>query len=111
MGAQAAERADPTLAEIIRRLVEAYDPDRIYLFGSFARGDGGPDSDYDLLVVVPDSASEERRGSRLAYEVLWGVQAAADILVATRTYFEGRAHLKSSLPGTVLREGKLLYVG
>ena len=38
---------DPVLPEVVRRLVEAYHPLRIYLFGSAARGDAGPDSDYD----------------------------------------------------------------
>lgn len=52
---------EPKLAEIVRRLVAAYQPERIYLFGSVARGDNGPDSDYDLLVIVPDEASPERR--------------------------------------------------
>jgi Nucleotidyltransferase domain len=47
---------DPMLAEIVRSLIEAYQPERIYLFGSLARGEGGPDSDYDLMVVVPDDA-------------------------------------------------------
>ncbi|MEK7405434.1 MAG: nucleotidyltransferase domain-containing protein [Acidobacteriota bacterium] len=42
------------------------------MFGSKAGGDGGPDSDYDLMVIVPDDAPVERRGSRLAYEALWG---------------------------------------
>lgn len=100
---------DPGLAEIVQRLVEAYRPDRIYLFGSKARGDAGPDSDYDLLVVVPDDALPERRRSRLAYEVLRGTGSAADVLVCTRSYFEARRHLKASLPGTVLREGRLLH--
>jgi excisionase family DNA binding protein len=100
---------DPTLAEIVRRLVDAYRPDRIYLFGSKARGDAGPDSDYDLLLVVPNDASPERRRSGLAYEVLWGTGAAADVLVQTRGSFESRVHLKASLPATVLREGKVLY--
>jgi predicted nucleotidyltransferase len=36
------------LTEAVRRLVEAYRPERIYLFGSMARGDAGPDSDFDL---------------------------------------------------------------
>jgi predicted nucleotidyltransferase len=50
---------DPTLAEIVRRLVAAYQPERIYLFGSVARGEAGPDSDYDLLVIVPDDAAPQ----------------------------------------------------
>ena len=47
---------DPVLAEVLGRLVAAYRPECVYLFGSVARGDAGPDSDYDLLVVVPDDA-------------------------------------------------------
>lgn len=100
---------DPKLAEIVRRLVDAYRPERIYLFGSVARGETGPDSDYDLLVVVPDEAPPERKGSKLAYQALCGTGTAADVLVCTRSYFEARRHLRASLPGTVLREGKLLH--
>lgn len=100
---------DPRLAEVVRRLVRAYEPERIYLFGSHARGTAGPDSDYDLLVVVPDDAPPERRRGRLAYEVLWGTGTAADVVVWTRSQFEGRVHLAASLPATVLREGRLLH--
>ena len=100
---------DLSLAEVVRRLVSAYSPDRIYLFGSVARGDAGVDSDYDLLLVVPDDAPPERRRSRLAYEALRGTGAAADVLVCTRSYFDDRRTLEASLPGTVLREGRLLH--
>ena len=100
---------DPALAEAVRRLVEAYRPDRIYLFGSVARGDACPDSDYDLLVVVPDDAPPERRRSRLAYQALRGTGKAADVVVCTHSYFEPRRSLKASLPGTVLREGRILH--
>jgi predicted nucleotidyltransferase len=100
---------DAELAEVVRRFVEAYQPERIYLFGSVARGDAGPDSDYDLLIVVPDDAPQARLGSRLAYEALWETGIADDVLVCTLSYFEDRRSLKASLPGTVLREGRLLY--
>jgi len=100
---------DPQLAEIVRRLVEAYQPERIYLFGSMARGEAGPDSDYDLLVVVPDDAPPERRQSKLAYEVLWGTGTAADVIVWERERFERRSSVVCSLPATVVREGRLLY--
>ena len=59
------------LTEIVRRLVKANAPDRVYLFASKTRGDTGLDSDYDLLLVVRDDAPPEQRRSRLAYEVLW----------------------------------------
>jgi uncharacterized protein len=97
------------LARILVRLIDAYQPERIYLFGSKARGDAGPDSDFDLLVVVSDTAPADRKRSRLAYERLWGTGTATDVLVWTRERFDSRAHLRASLPGTILREGKLLY--
>ena len=97
------------LDEIVSRIKQVYQPERIYLFGSRARGDGGPDSDFDILVVVSDNAPRERRGSRLAYQALRGTGVAADILVWTRGYFESRRHLKASLSATVSAEGRLLY--
>ncbi|MHB1846619.1 MAG: nucleotidyltransferase domain-containing protein [Deltaproteobacteria bacterium] len=100
---------DRRLAEIVRRLVEAYRPERVYLFGSMARGDAGPDSDYDLMLIVPDEAPPELRDSKRAYEVLWGTATAADVLVWTRTRFDCRLHLRASLPSTIVREGKLLH--
>ena len=65
-------RDDPVLAEVVRRLILAYEPRRIYLFGSRARGDSNFDSDYDLMVIVPDDTIPARRRSKLAYEKLWG---------------------------------------
>ena len=109
-----ARRRTPPLShqgidEVLQRLRKAYRPQFIYLFGSQSRGDAGPDSDYDLLLVVNDDAPLERRRSRLAYEVLRGTKLATDVLVCTRSYFEARRHLRASLPGTVLREGILLH--
>lgn len=100
---------DPVLAEILRRIVEAYRPDRVYLFGSKARGEAGPDSDYDLLLVVPDDAAAERTRSRLAYQVLRGTGVAVDVLVWTSSRFGRRARVIASLPATVLREGRLVH--
>jgi predicted nucleotidyltransferase len=97
------------LDEIVERLRNAYAPERIYLFGSHARGEAGPDSDFDIMVVVPDDAPPAQRRSRLAYQALRGTGVAADILVWTRGYFESRRHLKASLSATVSCEGRLLY--
>ena len=100
---------DPKLTIILQRLVAAFQPERVYLFGSKARDDSGPDSDYDLMIVVADEAPPERRRSRLAYQVMRGTRVAADVLVWTRTAFDSRLHLPASLPATIIREGKLLY--
>jgi predicted nucleotidyltransferase len=99
----------PVLAEIVRRLAEAYRPERIYLFGSTARGDAGPDSDYDLMIIIREDAPLQLRSEDLAYRALRGTGTAADVLVWSRDDFDRQLHLKASLPSTVIREGKLLY--
>lgn len=107
--ASAAAHEDSLLSEITNRLVRAYQPECVYLFGSMARGDAGPDSDYDILLVVPDDAAPEALSARLAYDVLWGLRTSADVHILPRGKFDSRLHLKASLPATVAREGKLLY--
>ena len=102
-------RVDPVLAEIVRRLAEAYRPWRIYLFGSHALGNTNPDSDYDVFVVVPDDAPPEQTRSQLGYQALRGTGVATDVLVATRRSFERRLHLPASLPAVVSREGRVVY--
>jgi predicted nucleotidyltransferase len=94
---------------IIERLAQAYRPEQIYLFGSKARNDSGPDSDFDLLVIVPDTVSDRERSSRLAYEVLRGTGTSTDVVVWTRSDFQSRVPLAASLPATVVREGIVLY--
>lgn len=107
--------SDPTLDRdeklrlVVERLIEAYRPERIYLFGSVARGEAGPDSDYDLLLVVPDDAPPACCDSDLGYRALRGTGIAADVLIWTRSRFERRKRVVASLPATVLREGRLLY--
>ncbi len=63
----------------------------------------------DLLLIVPDDTPPERRRSRLAYEVLRGTGVAAGVLVCTRAWFDRHEGLETSLPATVLREGRLLH--
>ena len=65
-------KCDPKLAEVVRQIVEAFQSERVYLFGSLTRGEAGLDSDYDLLVVVRDDTLPERKRSRPAYEALRG---------------------------------------
>jgi len=99
-----------TIDEITRRLVEFYRPVRIYLFGSEARGDAGPDSDLDFCVVVPDGTPASVCCNGEVYSRLRGVGVAVDVVPWRRTDFYGRsAHVRSSLPATVVREGRLVY--
>ena len=102
----------PVLKEIVRRTVEAAHPLKIYLFGSVARGETGPDSDYDLMLVVPDDTPDERCRGGPVYQALVGLlpTAPVDIVVYRQSRFEAlAAHVVASLPATVLREGRLLH--
>ncbi len=101
---------DEAIAEITRRVVEYFQPERIYLFGSVARGDDGPDGDLDFLVVVPDDIAAEKLRPGGARRAVRETGFAKDIVPWRRTDFEARASwVKASLPATVIREGKLLY--
>lgn len=97
------------LTEIVRRMVEVYRPDRIYLFGSTARGDAGPDSDCDLMIIVPDDAPAALKNPDAGYRAMEGLSKSGDFLVWSRGDFDKRLHLRASLPATIVREGKLLY--
>ena len=100
---------DPALAEFVRRLVEIYHPLRIYLFGSRARGDWGPDSDYDLMIVLPDDTPEEKWQREAVHQAKRQTKAWSDVLVWPHRDFEETLHLRSSFPATIAREGRLLY--
>lgn len=101
--------SDSVVEQIVRRLVSALSPERIYLFGSQARGDAGPDSDYDFLVVVHSSTLPRYRRDQVAFAALLGVGVSKDVLVLTHDEFEQQRTVVCSLPATVEREGMLLY--
>ncbi len=101
----------PVLGEMVRRLVELYRPEKIYLFGSVARGEATADSDYDLMIVVPDTSAPARKQNRAGYRALREIGVPRDIFVSTSSDFNKQLHLKASFPSTVVREGILLYGG
>jgi len=100
--------SDKLIDAIRTRLVDAFAPERIILFGSQARGTADERSDVDILVVC--QVSDGRRSLRLAMDrALWGLRLARDIIVLTPEEFERDRHI----PGTIARpaslEGKVLY--
>ncbi len=95
--------------EIVRRLVNEFQPEAVFLFGSYAWGSPQAESDLDLLVIV--SASHERPIERSirAQRSLRGLLTPVDVLIKTRMEFELYRPVKASLEAQIYRKGRLLY--
>ena len=96
------------IQQMVRRIVSRFHPEKIILFGSHARGDAGPDSDVDLLVVMPllGSRLEKQLEIRLA---LRSIQIPKDIVVTTPEDFQWRKEIPGTIERPAAREGKVLY--
>lgn len=99
---------EDTLALMVDRMVRAFRPLRIILFGSRARGDSRWDSDYDFLVVMPEGT--DCKSTTVAIRrVLADVPASKDVLVTTPSALERRGQVPGSVLRPALREGRALY--
>jgi uncharacterized protein len=96
------------LADVVRRIVAAARPDKIILFGSAARGEMGPNSDLDLLVVKAGKF-HRRRLTRAIYCHLEGIDASVDVVVATPEEVERYRDTPCLVIYPALREGKVVY--
>lgn len=99
---------DRTLRRILTAL-RPWAPERIILFGSHARGDARPESDLDILVVLPDARAVTRRtvvDMRLA---IGAVPVDYDLLITSRADFEWRRNYVGTIEYPAAHEGLELY--
>ena len=96
------------LDEIVRRIVEVAQPDKIILFGSAVRGEMGPNSDIDLLVVKSGVVHRGRLTEEI-YMNLIGVGQAVDVIVVTPEDIERYENVPGLIIEPALREGKVIY--
>ena len=97
------------IAGMVRRVVERFDPERIILFGSHARGTAGPDSDVDLLVVMPVRGLKRDKHLEIR-AALHDVRLPKDIIVTTPEDFAWRKEIPGTIERPAAREGKVLDV-
>lgn len=102
-----AEGAD--IVRIVDVLVQAFEPEAIYMFGSQARGTPSPHSDVDLFVVVRDAGAFPHHLAQEAYRLIGHHLVPLDIVFMSQPDFAWRSGVSTSLPATIVREGKLLY--
>jgi predicted nucleotidyltransferase len=106
------EVTDKVLADMVQTIVREMDPERIYLFGSRARGDARKDSDVDLLIVVsepfrPDHSRFQEINQ--VYRALSSFRIPNDVLLYSSDEFAKWSQSLNHVVGRCYREGKLLY--
>src|SRR5208282_5875782 len=101
-------QTEKAINEMVRRIVTQFQPEKIILFGSYSRGTAGPDSDVDLLVVMPVIGS--KRHARLKIRTaLHDIRLAKDVIVSDPAEFEWRKDVVGTIEWPATHEGRVLY--
>jgi uncharacterized protein len=95
--------------ELLDPVVAYFRPQRVILFGSTARGDAGPDSDIDLLVIVDDDTPPEKVTLRAGYESRRSYKRAADVFPIRSATFARRCQVVGTLAAAAASEGIVVY--
>jgi len=96
------------IEEAGRRLGEAAPGARVILFGSRARGEAGPDSDLDLLVIEPGEVAKRRAETARLKRELRGLEVALDVIVVSAKQAEEWGHFDGTMLNEALNEGRVL---
>lgn len=98
----------PIMEAMVGRIVERFSPDRVILFGSYARGAPSSDSDVDLLVVMRCAQSTWQQAVEIR-KSLADLPIAKDVIVVTPEYFDRYRDIIGTVVWPAVREGKVLY--
>ncbi len=103
------EQSPQLIDDLVRRIVAAVHPLRIILFGSAAHGNLGPDSDLDVMVVMPNG-THRAKAVRYVYRQIAGFGFPVDIVVTTPDILKQHQGNIGLIYRTVLAEGREVYV-
>ena len=93
--------------QVVKQIVEKFKPQKIILFGSYARGNPLPESDVDLLVVMDTSLKEVQQAIQICQQIEY--RFGLDLIVHTPKYLKERLRMNDWFLRDVLKEGKVLY--
>jgi uncharacterized protein len=96
------------LDEVKRRIVPKFHPQSIILFGSYAEGRPGPDSDLDLLIVREVEGSTRQKANEIDM-LLADRSVPMDFIVLTPEQYERQKQIAGSIARQVEREGRVIY--
>jgi hypothetical protein len=96
-------------SDLLDSVVAFFQPQRVILFGSRARGDGGADSDIDLLVVVDDDTPAEKVTLQAGYESRRSYRKAADVIPVRDSVFRKKRNIVGTLSFDAARDGVVVY--
>jgi predicted nucleotidyltransferase len=94
--------------EVIDRIVKNINPEKIILFGSYASGNPGEDSDLDILVIKEMKMPRYKR-SREVKKHLRGMKIPIDVIVYTKKEVKEWKDTKTAFISQVIKQGKVLY--
>ena len=94
--------------EMVRRIVNRFNPQKIILFGSHAKGKARHDSDADIFVVIPVRGSKRKKAIDID-SALVGIDLPVDVIVVTPGELERNRNQIGTIIYPALREGKVLY--
>ena len=99
------------LNEILKKLVARFKPKKVYLFGSRAKGNAKPGSDFDLFLIVESSDLSPAQRVVEAEKILWGDWTPVDVFIYTQAEFDHWKNELNTIANTVLSEGRELEIG
>lgn len=102
---EASSTLNKEVMEVASRLHEELNAEAVWLFGSHARGDATEDSDYDFLVIVPQSTEERYERAVRARRTVSNIRIPKDVIVLTRAEWERDLQVPASLASAARREG------
>ena len=99
---------DNKLREIIKRIVNGVDPDKIIFFGSRAREKNQEFSDYDICILKKDITNKRKLAQQI-YQKLFGVGASVDVIVETPEIFDELKDKWFLVYGEIAKTGSVMY--